>query len=80
MERRVQKWGHSLAVRIPKALAEEAGLKERSPVQLVLRDGQLVIVPVVKPVFSLDALLAQVTDSNLHREVESGPAVGSEAW
>jgi antitoxin MazE len=80
METRVQRWGNSLALRIPKLLADEAGLKDNSFVQLTLRDKQLVIVPVVKATLSLDALLAQVTDKNLHREVDTGPAVGGEAW
>lgn len=80
METRVQRWGNSLALRIPKFLADEAGLKDNSPVQLSLRDKLLVVTPVSKPTFSLDALLAQVTDTNLHREVDTGPAVGGEAW
>jgi len=80
METRVQKWGNSLALRIPKPLADEAGLRENSPVELWLRDNMLVIAPVVKPAFDLTQLLAQVTADNLHREVDTGPAVGSEAW
>jgi antitoxin MazE len=80
METRVQRWGNSLALRIPKPLADEAGLKDNSPVQLSLRDKSLVIVPVRKPALSLDTLLAQVTATNLHCEVQTGPAVGGEAW
>ncbi len=80
METRVQRWGNSLALRIPKLLADEAGLKDNSPVQLALRDKLLVIVPIRKPDISLDALLAQVTTNNLHSEVQTGPAVGGEAW
>ena len=55
METRVQRWGHSLALRIPKLLADEAGLTDNSPVQLALRDKLLVIVPIRKPAISLDA-------------------------
>ena len=80
METRVQRWGNSLAVRIPKPLADEAGLKDNSPVKLSLRDKKLVIAPVVKPALSLEQLLAQVTQDNLHREVDTGPALGGEAW
>ncbi len=80
METRVQRWGNSLALRIPKLLADEAGLKDNSLVQLALRDKLLVIVPIRKPDISLDALLAQVTTNNLHSEVQTGPAVGGEAW
>lgn len=80
METRVQKWGNSLALRIPKFLADEAGLKENSSVQLIVRDKQLVIVPAAKKPLNLDALLAQVTDENIHTEVDTGPIVGGEAW
>ncbi len=80
METRVQRWGNSLAVRIPKPLADEIGLQDNSPVQLTLRDRQLIVVPVRKPAFDLEVLLAQVTDDNRHAEVLTGPAVGGEAW
>ncbi len=78
MQARVQKWGNSLALRIPKHLADEVGLRENSAVELSLRDNELVIAQVVKTGFSLADLLAQVTDANLHREVDTGPAVGGE--
>jgi antitoxin MazE len=80
METRVQKWGNSLALRIPKPLADEIGLKDNSPVQLSLHDRQLVVVPVLNPALSLEALLAQVTEANRHGEVSTGPAIGGEAW
>jgi antitoxin MazE len=80
METRVQRWGNSLALRIPKLLADEVGLKDNSPVQLSLHDRQLVVVPVLQPAFSLEALLTQVTEVNRHGEVPTGPAVGGEVW
>ena len=80
METRVQKWGNSLALRIPKPLADEIGLKDNSPVQLSLHDRQLVVVPVRVSTLNLDALLAQVTEANRHSEISTGVAVGGEAW
>ena len=80
METRVKKWGNSLALRIPKVLADEAGLKEDSPVSVSLTEGKLVVDPVFKPEFDLDELLAAVTQENLHEEVVTGPAVGGEVW
>jgi antitoxin MazE len=80
VETRVKKWGNSLALRIPKLLAAEAGLKEDSPVSVSLAEGKLVIDPVVKPEFNLDELLTAVTQDNLHKEVGTGPAVGGEVW
>jgi antitoxin MazE len=80
METHVRRWGNSLALRIPKPLAEEAGLEEDSAVELSLEEGKLVIVPIMAPRYALDALLAQVTAENLHDEVDTGEAVGGEAW
>jgi antitoxin MazE len=76
----VQKWGNSLALRIPQSVAREIGLSRDSSVEISLVDGKLVVAPVVKRKVTLEKLLAQVTEQNLHHEVETGPAVGREAW
>jgi antitoxin MazE len=80
MKTRVQKWGNSLALRIPKSFATQVGLQTDSSVEVSLVKGKLVIAPIVKRKLTLRALLAQVTEDNLHREVDTGSAVGSEAW
>jgi antitoxin MazE len=80
METRVKKWGNSLALRIPKPLAIEVGLEDDSPVELSLVEGRLIVEPMVREEWSLEQLLAQVTESNLHGETDTGPAVGNEAW
>ena len=80
MRARVQKWGNSLALRVPKALAAELHLGSDSLVDLRLVDGALVVKPAAEPEYTLAALLAGVTDDNLHREIDTGPAVGDEAW
>ena len=69
-----------MALRIPRPLAEEAGLREDSAVELSLEKGRLVIVPIMAPRYALKVLLAQVTSENLHGEVDTGAAVGGEAW
>lgn len=79
MKARVQKWGNSLALRIPHAFAAEAGLRNESPVEVSLVEGKLVVTAAA-PQPTLEQLLAQVTEENLHRETDTGPAVGSEAW
>ena len=77
---KVQKWGNSLALRIPKAFAVDAGLDDNSAVEISLVDGQIVVTPVAAPGWSLEGLLAGVTSDNLHHEIETGDAVGNEAW
>lgn len=80
MKTRVQKWGNSLALRIPKSFANEVGLLNDSSVEVSLTNGKLVVVPIEKPGVTLKKLLAQITENNIHHEVDSGPAVGNEAW
>lgn len=80
MRTKVQRWGNSLAVRIPKTFAEEVGLKDDSSVEMRLFKGGLLVEPSSEWTPSLDELLADVTESNLHGEVDTGPAQGSEAW
>ncbi len=77
---KIQKWGNSLALRIPKAFAEEAGLDSESPVEIKIVDGQLHIVPVHEPGYELEDLLAGITTDNLHDEVDTGNASGNEVW
>jgi len=80
MQTRVQRWGNSLAVRIPKSFAEEVGLQDDSPVNLRLSQGKLVLEPCAPRAPSLEELLAGVRRSNLHAEFDIGPARGREAW
>ncbi|MCX6071818.1 MAG: AbrB/MazE/SpoVT family DNA-binding domain-containing protein [Chloroflexi bacterium] len=80
MQTRVQRWGNSLAVRIPKSFAEEVGLQDGSPVSLRLSQGKLVLEPSAPRPPSLENLLSKVRRSNLHAEFDTGPAQGREAW
>jgi antitoxin MazE len=80
MKTRLQKWGNSLAVHIPRSLAAEAGLQENASVELFVLEGSLVIRPVAEHQPTLDELLPGVTSQNLHGEWDTGPAVGREAW
>lgn len=80
MKTRVQKWGNSLAVRIPKSFAIEAGLCADAAVQLALVAGALVVKPLTPQPLSLDQLLRGITDDNLPGEWDTGPAVGKEVW
>ncbi len=82
MKTRVQKWGNSLALRIPKSFAADAGLREDSPVELSLFGDKLIlIVQAASPApLTLKELLRGVTYKNIHREWETGPAIGKEVW
>jgi antitoxin MazE len=73
----VAKWGTSLAVRIPKPIAEQWGVQEGSAIEIVSRGEQIVMR---KRTYVLADMLAQVTADNLHPELDTGPAQGNEEW
>jgi len=80
MRTRIQKWGNSLALRIPKSFATEVGLQRETSVEISLADGKLVITPAAKPELTLKQLLAKVTKENMHHEIDTGSATGNETW
>jgi antitoxin MazE len=80
MQTRIQKWGNSLAIRIPKPFAIEVGLDQNSVVEVSVSEGRLLLEPVVEAQYTLEQLLAEVTEANLHSEVVTEPAVGNEVW
>ncbi len=77
---RVQRWGNSLAVRIPKLFAAELHLDHDSAINPTLVDGKIVVVPVPISALTLGELLEGVIEQNMHHEVDTGDAVGQEAW
>ena len=79
MKTTIQKWGNSLAVRIPRPFAEEIHLEENTTVDLTIRSGKHVIAP-AEPKITLESLVELITDENRHEEVETGRRVGNEIW
>lgn len=80
MKTKVQRWGNSLAVRIPKSFAEEVGLSDDSAVEMRLVEGGLLVEPIAGSTVTLDELLEGITADNLHGEVDTGAARGAEVW
>jgi len=79
MVTRVQKWGNSLALRIPQSFAIQAKVAEGTAVDLAVEKGQLVVRP-VRQRYRLRELLKAVDSRNLHAEVQTGAPVGREVW
>lgn len=77
------RWGNSLALRVPKAFAEEIGAAEGKRADMTVENGVLV-VKVSKPKkrrrYRLENLINAITEENRHPEVDWGPAVGNEVW
>ena len=79
MQTKVQKWGNSLGVRIPRSFAAEARVEAGSTVDISVEKGSLRIRPVRRR-YSLRGLLRKVTSRNLHGEIATGAPVGRETW
>ena len=80
MQTKIQRWGNSLGLRIPRSFAKEAGVAAGSEVDLSIQDGDLVVKPAKRRKYRLEELLLKITAKNVHAEVDTGGQVGKEAW
>jgi len=80
MDATVQKWGNSLALRIPSSLAKDVDLHQGSVVEVAVVEGKMVVKPKKQRKLSLAQMLKGVTKENRHSEQDWGRAVGKEAW
>ena len=80
MKTKIQKWGNSLALRIPKLVANDLGLAQDSIVELTMTKKTLVVAPAARPTVRLAELLEKVVPRNIHGEVDFGSPKGHEAW
>ncbi len=75
----VAKWGNSLAIRIPKNVADKINLKEGTAISIDVSDKNIVITP-KKPKYTLEELLADASRENFEGEYDWGEPVGEEIW
>ena len=80
MKTKIQKWGNSLGLRIPKSLAEEVAVDAGTTVDVSVSNGNLIIKPLDPNAYTLQDLLNQVTKHNVHHEVSTGQPEGKEVW
>ncbi len=79
MKAKIQKWGNSLAVRIPKSFAVQTKIEQDSIVDLTLVGGKIIVEPEKKkPRFSLEELLSEISEENIHSETDWGKPAGRE--
>jgi antitoxin MazE len=76
---KIQKWGNSLGIRIPKTFAREIMLKENAIVEISIKEGNIVVSP-SKIEYTFDDLVSKITEENLHHEISTGSQVGNEIW
>ena len=80
VQTKIQQWGNSLGLRIPRAFAQEAGVEAGSEVDLSIQRGELVVKPTRRRRIRLSELLRKVTPRNIHAGMDAGGPVGKEVW
>ncbi len=80
MQITVKKWGNSAAVRIPAFILAAAHVALNQTVEVREEQGRIIIEPVRQKVYTLDALLDDITPINLHPTIDTGAPVGKEVW
>ena len=79
MRAKAQRWGNSLAVRIPKAIADQAGVREKDEFDIEVVANVIRMKPRSRDT-SLEQLIAAITPENLHGEEDFGRPQGRESW
>jgi antitoxin MazE len=77
---KVQRWGNSQGVRLPKAVLELAGIDVGDTVEVNVSDRQIIVTRVARPKYDLAELVARIPKGYKSTEVDFGPPVGKEAW
>jgi antitoxin MazE len=77
MRAKVQRWGSSLAVRIPKPVVLEVGIHVDADMEMSVEGGNLVLAP-ARSRYTLAELVQGITAKNRHEEIDFGPPVGRE--
>jgi antitoxin MazE len=80
MKTKAQKWGNSLAVRLPRPVAQKVGIKLDDPLEIQISKGRVVLIPSSAPEYRLSDLLKKVTKKNIHHETDWGKPRGKEIW
>jgi antitoxin MazE len=78
MTTRVATWGNSLAVRLPRAVADEADVKDGDAVEVTVEHGAIVVRPAKKR-YTIEELVADIRPDD-RGEIDWGPPVGKEVW
>jgi antitoxin MazE len=77
---KVKMWGNSLAIRVPKSIAQELGLSSDSQLEILSNGRTATLKPVAAKPLSLAGMLKGVTPQNIHQETDWGKPVGKEVW
>ena len=77
---KVKKWGNSLGLRIPQAIANQINIQDGSRINLVLKNNKIELTPAISEEYRLNDLIELMSEANLHNEISSGQPQGKEIW
>jgi antitoxin MazE len=82
MVTKIQKWGNSQGLRLPKQVLEDAHLSLGENVDVTVQDGLIVIAPArrVRGIQNLEELVSRIPKNHKAKEMDWGEPVGREAW
>ena len=80
MQTSVKKWGNSLAIRVPQAIASQINITEGSKIKLILKNNIIEIIPTESKEYSLKNLLSAINNENHHLEISTDSPIGKEIW
>jgi len=76
----IKHWGNSLGLRLPSAVAREAGLHADQRVRITVEDDRIVIQPVAEARPSLAQRLARFDPERHGGEIMMAERIGAEQW
>jgi antitoxin MazE len=79
-ETTVSKWGNSLAIRIPLAIAKQASISEGDSLALLPDPNGGIVLRPARRKYELTELVSRITRKNRHRETDWGAKQGEESW
>jgi len=77
---RIQKWGNSYGLRIPKCILDDLAIQPDTQLEIRQEGDRIIITPVSERDRQLQLLLAQITRDNLPGELDWGDSRGGETW
>lgn len=80
MIQKIDRWGNSLGLRLPKTVTQQLSLNEGSTVDIAIEKNLLVLRPQGKRKQSLKELLARISTQNTQKNITWGKPQGKEVW
>ncbi len=77
---KIQKWGNSQAVRIPKKVLHELGIKPEDSFEMTIKDNVIHLKKTMPEVKGLDQLFAEYKGDYRGEEIDTGKPLGKEVW